>query len=424
MSDHVLIVGASLAGLRAAEAVRDAGFAGRLTLVGEEPCAPYDRPPLSKQVLSGWVNATQTELPALRPVDAEWILGVRATGLDRGTRAVQLSDGSWIGFDRLLVATGARARRWPVAAEARLDGVISLRTRDDARVLRTRLASRPERVVVVGGGFTGCEVASSCIDLGVPVTVVEALEAPLQAALGATVGRYSAAAQRAKGVDLRTGVSVTSLEADGAGRLARVRLSDGQAMETSVAVICLGAMPNIEWLGGSGLAVSPRGLHCDSAGRALGADGCTATGIFAAGDVVQMDHPAFPGPPLRTEHWASACEQAAVAGANIAQDGEPTHRIAALPGFWSMQFGACLKLVGAPERADRTELLHGSVESGRFVVGYGQGGRLVAAAAVDHTHWLPFYETQIEAGAAFPPTFARVDPPIAPTAVAAQELAS
>ena len=414
MSDHILIVGASLAGLRAAEAVRGAGFSGRLTIVGEEPCAPYDRPPLSKQVLSGWVDAAQTELPALRPVDADRMLGMRATGLDLVARRVRLSDGSRIGFDRLLVATGARARRWPVAAEARLDGVTVLRTRDDAAALRVRLAARPERVVVVGGGFTGCEVASACIDLGAPVTVIEALEAPLLSALGATVGRYAAAIQRAKGVDLRTGVTVTALEDDGAGRLARVRLSDGQAVETALAVVCLGAAPNVEWLGGSGLAGSPRGLHCDSAGRALDAAGRPVDGIFAAGDVVRMDHPAFPGPPLRTEHWASACEQAAVAGANIARPGEPArNRIAALPGFWSMQFGACLKLVGAPERADRTALLHGSVESGRFVVGYGQAGRLVAAAAVDHTHWLPFYEAQIEAGAAFPPTFARVDPPAA-----------
>ncbi|MBU1374484.1 MAG: FAD-dependent oxidoreductase [Alphaproteobacteria bacterium] len=420
MSAHVLIAGASLAGLRTAEALRDAGFGGRITLVGDEPHPPYDRPPLSKQVLSGWVGADQTELPALRAVDADWRLGAAAADLDLAGRSVGLADGARIAFDQLVIATGARARPWPVAAEAALDGVFVLRTRGDAAALRARLAARPGRVVVIGAGFTGCEVASSCIDAGLPVTVVEATGAPLLRALGDTIGAFAADLQGAHGVDLRTGVAVAGFEDDGTGRLAVVVLGDGARVEATVAVVCLGAAPNVEWLAGSGLAAGPQGLLCDSACRALDTAGQPVAGVFGAGDVVRIEHPRFPGEPLRTEHWGAACEQAAVAGANILRADPDLRRIDALPAFWSMQFGACLKLAGAPERADATVLLQGSVESGRFVVGYGRGDRLVAVATVNQAHWLSFYEAQIRAGAAFPPTYRRVDAPISPQ----KELAS
>ncbi len=170
---EVIIVGASLAGLRAAEGLREEGYAGRLTLVGDEPHAPYDRPPLSKQVLSGWVRPDQTLLPRLRAVAAGWRLGMAATRLDRDAQRVELADGSALPYDRLIVATGTRARPWFVAEEAALSGVHLLRTLDHAQGLLDALAAGPRRVLVIGAGFTGSEVASACRDRGLDVTVVE-----------------------------------------------------------------------------------------------------------------------------------------------------------------------------------------------------------------------------------------------------------
>ncbi|HJU19911.1 MAG TPA: FAD-dependent oxidoreductase, partial [Stellaceae bacterium] len=170
---RIVIVGASLAGLRAAEALRREGFSGRLTLVGDEPYAPYDRPPLSKAVLTGWLRADRTTLPQLCTLDAEWLLGAPAVRLECSARAVELADGRRIGFDRLLIATGTRARPWPDRDQAALDGVFTLRSRDDAARLRARLAASPRHVLVIGGGFTGCEVASVCRELGLAATLAE-----------------------------------------------------------------------------------------------------------------------------------------------------------------------------------------------------------------------------------------------------------
>src|SRR3954447_15180921 len=170
---QIVIVGASLAGLRAAEALRLEGFAGRLTLIGDEPHQPYDRPPLSKTVLSGWLPVEHTTLPRFVDIDAEWRLGVPAAGLDRDGRRVQIADGREVEFDRLLITTGTRARQWPNAAEAALEGVFTVRTRDAGARLRERLAAGPGRVLIVGGGFIGSEVASVCRELGLAVTLIE-----------------------------------------------------------------------------------------------------------------------------------------------------------------------------------------------------------------------------------------------------------
>ena len=162
---RIVIVGASLAGLRAAEGLREEGFRGQLTIIGDEPGEPYDRPPLSKQVLKGWVAADHTKLPRLRAVDAQWRLGVAATALDRANQLVRLADGSEVVGDCLLIATGVRARRWPNPEEAALQGVHSLRTRADAARLQAALAARPRRVLIIGSGFIGSEVASGAASL-------------------------------------------------------------------------------------------------------------------------------------------------------------------------------------------------------------------------------------------------------------------
>ena len=222
---RVVIVGASLAGLRTAEALRRAGFAGQLTLIGDEPHEPYDRPPLSKAVLSGWLGTDHVLLPRTCDLHAEWLLGVPATGLDLAAREVRLADGRAAGFDRVVLATGAAARPWP-AAGAALRGVHLLRGRDDADRLRADLADLADasapggRVLVIGGGFTGSEVASSCRDLGLPVTVSQRGAAPLASALGEVVGSAIGARQRAHGTDLRVRTTVRRLEGEVSGRCA------------------------------------------------------------------------------------------------------------------------------------------------------------------------------------------------------------
>jgi NADPH-dependent 2,4-dienoyl-CoA reductase/sulfur reductase-like enzyme/ferredoxin len=290
---RIVIVGASLAGLRAAGTLRYEGFTGSLTVIGDEPYDPYDRPPLSKQVLEGRVRATGTGLPRRDAVEADWRLGVPAAGLDLTGKQVRLANGESIGFDRLLIATGVRARPWPNPAEAALDGVFVLRTRDDADRLQRLVAARPGRVLVIGAGFTGSEVASVCRDLGLAVTVAEAGPAPLVAALGGVIGSIAADMQRDSGVDLRCGVMVIALEGDADGRLRRARLSDGSTLEVDMAVAALGGIRNVEWLAGSGLAAGPWGVACDAGCRAFDANGLVTDDVFVAGDVARAQQPMF-----------------------------------------------------------------------------------------------------------------------------------
>jgi NADPH-dependent 2,4-dienoyl-CoA reductase/sulfur reductase-like enzyme/ferredoxin len=406
---RIVIVGASLAGLRAAESLRRKGFEGKLTLVGDEPHEPYDRVPLSKQVLSGWIEPDRTLLPRQFGIDAEWRLGVAATGLDVAGRRVQLADGGGIGFDRLLIATGMRARPWPNAAEAALDGVLTLRTSQDAARLRRRLAAKPDRVLVVGAGFIGSEIASACCELGLPVTVAEAGPAPLRAALGEAIGAIAGGIQRENGVDLRCGVRVLALEGDDAGRLRRARLSDGTVLETDVAVAALGGISNSEWLVGSPLAYGPWGLACDAGCRALDVDGNVMAGIFVAGDVACAAHPLFGNRFVRLEHWGDAVAQAGTAAHNMVSPPDAQRPHLAMPMFWSTQFGCEIKSVGVPSAGAEVMIAQGSVERRRFLAAYGCEGRIVGAVGFNQNKWLDFYERLISQGAAFPPAFHQID---------------
>lgn len=408
---RVVIVGASLAGLHAAEALRAEGFAGQLTLIGEEPHAPYDRPPLSKAVLSGWLPADRTTLPWRCDVAADWMLGVPATGLDVQAREVQLSGGRRVGYDRLLIATGTRARPWPDPKQAALDGVFTLRTREDAARLRARLAAGPRKVLVIGAGFTGSEVASACRELGLPVTVVERSAAPLAGALGCAAGTVAAQIQRQHGVDLRCNVTVMAMEGDAGGRLCRAHLSDGDVLDIDVAVVALGAVRNVEWLRGSALAADARGVVCDGACRAFDADGIVTDDVFVAGDVARWPHPLYDGQLLAVEHWGNAVEQAETAAHNMicAPSARRAHK--PLPAFWSNQFGINIKSIGLPTIADEVVVTQGTIAERRFVAAYGHRGRVVAAVAVNMPRWLEFYRALIEAAAPFPPVLHAADGP-------------
>ncbi|MFE2042398.1 NAD(P)/FAD-dependent oxidoreductase [Streptomyces sp. NPDC059477] len=399
---RVVVVGASLAGLRAAEALRDAGFAGELTLVGDERAFPYDRPPLSKQVLLGEAGPYDVGLPARIPVDAHWRLGVRAAGVDPLRGHVLLADGDRLPYDRLLIATGTRARPWPVPEEAALDGVLTLRTGDDAAELVRRLDAGPRRVLVIGAGFTGSEIASACRERGLDVTVVERGPAPLVGALGGVLGGFAADVQRAHGVDLRCGVTVTALEGD-RGRLTGARLSDGNRVASEVAVVCLGAVRNTEWLDGSGLAAGPRGLACDAGCRAFDMYGIVTDDVFVAGDVARFPHPLFEYQMLSLEHWGNAVAQAEVAAHNMVRPGPRRRPHLAVPAFWSSQFGLNIKSVGVPTFSDRVVIAQGSPEEGRMVAVYGYRGRVTAAVAVNRAKYLEYYQRMIETAAPFPP---------------------
>jgi NADPH-dependent 2,4-dienoyl-CoA reductase/sulfur reductase-like enzyme/ferredoxin len=410
-SGRIVIVGASLAGLRAAAALRLEGFTGSLTVIGDEPHEPYDRPPLSKQVFEGWVPAGHTGLPRRDDVEAEWRLGVPATELDLAGERVRLADGESVGFDRLLIATGVRARPWPKPAEAALKGVCVLRTRDDADRLQQLLAARPGRVLVIGAGFTGSEVASVCRELGLAVTVAEAGPAPLMAALGGFIGAIAADMQRESGVDLRCGVMVTALEGDGTGRLRRAHLSDGSTIDVDIAVAALGGIRNTEWLAGSGLAAGRWGVACDAGCRAFDVNGLVTDNVFVAGDVARAPQPMFGYQFLALEHWGNAVAQAEVAAHNMISAQTDRWPHLSVPAFWSTQFDTEIKSVGVPGIADEVVVTQGSVPDRRFVAAYGYKGRVVGAVTFNQSKWLEFYERLVERAAPFPPTFRTVDRP-------------
>ncbi|MFF7187450.1 NAD(P)/FAD-dependent oxidoreductase [Streptomyces sp. NPDC008222] len=410
---RIVIVGASLAGLRAAEALREQGFTGSLTVVGDEAYLPYDRPPLSKQVLLGQVAADTTALPMRRDPDAEWRLGVAATGLDPLRKRVLLADGDELPYDRLLIATGTRARPWPNSEEGALDGVFTLRTCDDSEGLAERLAAGPRRVLVIGGGFTGSEVASACRERGLEVTVAERGPGPLVGALGGTLSKLAAAMHRGHGVDLRCGVTVTALCGDGSGRFVGADLSDGSSVEADVCVVALGAVRNIEWLADSGLAAGPRGLACDAGCRAFNMYGIVTDDVFAAGDVSRFPHPLFEYQMLSLEHWGNAVAQAEVAAHNLVNPGPLRRPHLAVPVFWSSQFGLNIKSVGVPSFSDQVVIAQGSLEARRLAMVYGYRGRVTAAVTVNMAKTLEYYQHLIETAAPFPPAPGAADRPMA-----------
>jgi NADPH-dependent 2,4-dienoyl-CoA reductase/sulfur reductase-like enzyme len=409
---RIVIVGASLAGLRGAEALRKEGFKGHLTIIGDEPDEPYDRPPLSKQVQKGWVKADHTKLPRLREIDAEWRLGVAAIGLDRARGVVRLANGDEASGDCLLIATGVRSRAWPNPAEAALEGVYTLRTSRDAMRLQKALANRPRRVLIIGAGFIGSEVASVCRALGLDVTVAERAATPLAGALGDVIGVIAAEMQRDAGVDLRTGVSVSALEGDGSGHVRRATLSDGTKLDVDVVLASLGSIRNVEWLEGSGLAAGFWGVACDAGCRAFDLHGMVTNHIFVAGDIARSPHVLYEYQFLATEFWCNAVEGAEVAAHNMvcAETERRPHLL--VPRNWSGQFGVNIKTIGVPSFGDEIVFTQGSVKNLKFAAAYGRRGRIVGAVTFDHGKWLQYYGAQIMQSGPFPPPPAGFDVPV------------
>ena len=362
----VVVVGASLAGLRATEAMRRDGFAGRIVLVGAEPHLPYDRPPLSKQLLAGEWEPQELALrrAPYEELGVELRLGVPATALDAAARVLTLEDGDDLAFDGALLATGATPRTLPGTPE--LDGIFVLRTVDDALDLRARLDDGP-RVVVVGAGFIGSEVAATCRGRGLQVTVLEALPAPLVRGLGETLGMVCGELHRDHGVDLRLGVGVAAIEGD--GRVERVRLDDGSTVDADIVVVGVGVVPVTDWLEGSGLTLD-NGIVCDETLLA-------APGIVAAGDVARWPNPMFDGELMRLEHWTNAAEQGVAAARRLlVGDATPTP-YAPVPFVWSDQYDRKIQTAGRFRGDDEMAVVHGSLAERRFTALFGRNGRLV-----------------------------------------------
>lgn len=387
----ITIVGASLAGLRAAESLRRQEFDGPITLIGDEPHAPYDRPPLSKQFLAGeWTDdrLALTKPERLAELDFGFRLGTRATAFDLASRRLTLDDGDALEVDGLLIATGARCRTLP--GTEGMEGVFVLRGLDDSLAIRAAFDRNPSRVVVVGAGFIGAEVAATARERGLDVTLIEALPQPLGRVLGDEMGAVCADVHREHGVDLRVGVGVDAIEGD--GKVERVRLSDGSVVEADVVVVGIGVIPNTEWLEGSGLEID-NGVVCDATCLA-------APGVTAAGDVARWPNHRF-DEVMRVEHWDNAVEQGGHAARRLLQTDEEAEPFTPVPWFWSDQYDRKIQLAGRIRPDDEMKIVTGSVEERRFAALYGREGRLVGVLGFNRPRHVMQYKTLIQDGSSF-----------------------
>jgi 3-phenylpropionate/trans-cinnamate dioxygenase ferredoxin reductase subunit len=367
LPDGVLIVGGGLAGVRTAQGLRDGGYAGRLTIVSDESENPYDRPPLSKAFLSGDVD--ETEIRLLAEVDYERLgieleLDAHATALDTEERCVELADGRRLVYSSLVIASGARPRRLP---NAELAGVLYLRSADDSRRLRRALLTKP-RLVIVGGGFIGLEVAAVAATLGCSVTVIEELAAPLARILGPELGDVLREWHEGHGVAFRCSTRVSGVS--GRDGVERVLLSDGSSEAADVVLIGIGIEPCVEWLATSGLDLHPS-VACDAGGRTASAD------VWAVGDAACWHLDDTCG---RTEHWSAANEHAQRVAAAIS--GAAAHDGPVESYFWSDQYDARLQFAGAVTPGQRPELVSGGVADRRFLATFGDDGVITAAFAM------------------------------------------
>jgi len=393
MSEHVVVVGASLAGLRTVEALRREGFAGQMTVIGAEAEAPYDRPPLSKQFLvDGWEESKLAlARDGLEGLDAKWRLGQSVVALDVASRVVRLEGGESIEASAAVVlATGARARRLPFGRD--LSGIFELRTLDDARGLREALEEKP-RVVVVGAGFIGMELAASCRQKGLEVSVVDPLPAPLVRGLGSVLGERVAVRHREEGVTFHLDVGVDAFVGEGnvEARVEGVRLSDGSTLPADVVIVGVGASPAVEWLEGSGLEID-NGIVCDSNGYT------GSPGIFALGDCARWENANYPERP-RFEHWTSAVEQADVVAKRIVS-GEPVE-FAPIPYVWTDQFELRIAIAGEVRDGDEMWIGKGRLEEDRFLALFGREGRLTGAVGFKRPRELNASRRMIAEGVSF-----------------------
>ncbi|WP_039936552.1 NAD(P)/FAD-dependent oxidoreductase [Streptomyces himastatinicus] len=371
---RIVVAGASLAGIRTAETLRDRGFDGEIVLVGAEERLPYDRPPLSKTFLEGQASLDDIQLLSgdqVAALDLDLRLGQRARALDPERRALELDGGETLRYDDLVIATGSAPwmpRDWDL-----YESIYPLRTAEDGLALRSALQGSP-RVAVVGGGFIGCEVASTARRLGCDVVQIEPLTAPMARVLGPEMALACAEIPVAAGVRLVCGTAVEGF--DGGARVERVRLRDGRTIEADVVVVGIGARPVTDWLAGSGVNVSD-GVLCD--------DRCATSvdGVYAAGDVARWFNPLFEQ-TMRIEHWTNASEQGAFV-ARALLEGRQAGSYAPVPFVWSEQYGVKIEIAGVPHPTDRIRIVEGTVAERRFVALYEREERLTGVLALNST---------------------------------------
>jgi 3-phenylpropionate/trans-cinnamate dioxygenase ferredoxin reductase subunit len=382
----VIVVGGSIAGFGAAAELRDRGFDGSIRVVGDEPVRTYERPPLSKGVLSGDDEATTVWAAAADDgLGLDWMLGERAVSLDPGAHTVELASGDRLAYDGLVIATGASPRRIP--GQPDLAGLHVLRTLDDSLGLRADLDAGAPRVVVVGAGFIGGEVAATCRQRGHDVTVVEPLDQPLVRVVGPVIGSAVADLHRDRGVDLRLGVGVDRIE--GVDRVEGVVLTDGSVVDADVVVVGIGVTPNTAWLEGSGLPVDD-GVVADRT--------ClVAPGIVACGDVARWDSPRYGS--IRIEHWDNAVDMGRAAGRRLLADDEGAEPYDPVPWFWSDQYDVRIQVAGRP--AGEMVVSDGSIDEGRFVALYGSEGVVTGALGWNWPAKTVRYRMALEQGLAW-----------------------
>lgn len=374
---NIVIVGASLAGTRAAETLRSSGFTGTITMVGAETQKPYDRPPLSKNYLAGDWDEERVALrkpEVLDELNLAWKLGVAAASLDTAAKKIVLANGETISYDGLIIATGGDVRRLP--NQPNIAGIHTLRTLDDATALRNEIVEGT-RVVVIGAGFIGLEAAATAKKRGAEVTVLEGLEAPLIRAMGAEMGAAIGAVHERNGVRVMCGVQVASI--DGNTRVTGVTLSNGETIAADVVIVGIGVSPATTWLEGSGLTLRD-GVVCNAH---LNAGPET---VFVAGDVLRWPNSLFADveADMRVEHWTNAAEQGAHAATNLmaALNGTEQTPYVAVPFFWSDQFDARIQCLGRPSANAVVDVVAGSPADGKWCAMYSVNNRLTAVLGV------------------------------------------
>lgn len=374
----MVIVGAGLGGLRAAESLRANGFTGTITVIGDEPHQPYNRPPLSKDALKSGLGHEELKFRQRESVaDVNWILGEPATALNLQEHTVSLANGTVLPFDGLVIATGIRSRRLPIPGPTR--GLFTLRTLHDAHELRSAIEPG-KNIVILGSGFIGCELAATATLLGANVHVVSLDKEPMIVPLGSELGGAMRRRHQSHGVTFHLGRTVTSF--NGTDRITSVTLDNGEVIPTHVVVEAVGSVPNVEWLDGNNLDLS-NGVLVDHAMRVVGIE----QPVVAVGDVVRHTGVLYPEKPRRIEHWNMPTEMGKRAGATLAallsDQAPPQEEFAALPAFWSDQFEYQLQSYGLPGDAERSELVFGDLDGPCIVEYYSTDGELCGVVGID-----------------------------------------
>jgi NADPH-dependent 2,4-dienoyl-CoA reductase/sulfur reductase-like enzyme len=404
--ERVVIVGAGLAGLRAAERLRELSFGGEITMIGEEPRRPYHRPALSKQLITGKLQSDDLAFAAYTELDCHWRTGTRAVALDPKNRVVQLPGREELTYDGLVIASGVQPRH--LAGAIRHDPRVHvLRTVEDAEAIKATLARTKGRVVVIGTGFTGCELASSVRELKREVTLVGRGRTLMGGVLGAELGQMVNELHLANGVDLALGVK--PLHWHSTPEHVAIALSDGRLLTASCVVLAVGSVPNTDWLGDTGIDTVD-GVLCEPTCHVTGADD-----VVAAGDVARLPNLRFIETPRRCEHWLNAIEMGRAAAESLLAGRDAARVFAPIPRFWSEQHGKRIQGAGIPSIAENSFYAGGEpTNRSKPTVAYFLDGRQVAVVCVDQPRTMLSLTDKLAAQLPLPPagaaTLSRIQP--------------